>query len=557
MKKFIIIIIILAIIGGIVGYWHWDRKAFSKDDIKLEILGPREVELAEEVEFIVRYRNIGHIRLDNPELVFEFPDNAILDEEVSPRQKLGREELGIAIYPGEEKTFRFQARLLGEEGEVLSARAALSYQPKGLAVRFESVTTFTTIIKSVPIAFTFDFPPKIEPEKDFQFQINYFSRVDYPLLGLRIIAEYPANFEFIQAFPRALEKNEWDLPPLNKAEGGRIEVMGRISGQPGDQKLFRANLGIWKQGEFISLKRVAKGIELIKPSLHIVQRINRNENHIIRPGEHLHYEILFRNIGEETLTGLSLTVNLFGEAFDLKTLSAPEGDFVLGDNSITWDWRQVGDLQFLEPGEEGEVEFWLRAKSDWPVIDLRGETVVRSVVFLGELRQEFVTKVNSKLEACQRAYFQDEIFGNTGPLPPQVELPTTYTIMWRVKNHHNKVQNVEMKAVLPKNVKLTGEIFPEAELENFTFDSDSREIVWKVGEMEVGRGIINPAPNVSFQITFTPDEFQIGKTPDLIGPIEVTGKDLWTGQVLRDVDEAIDTTLPDDPLVTKAMGIVE
>jgi len=557
MKKFLFIIILLAIIAGVGGYWYWQRNVFSKDAIKLEILGPRETEIAQEVEYIVRYRNTGHIRLEEPRLIFEFPEQAILEEGKSLRQKIGADKLGIAIYPGEERILRFRSRLLGREGQSLTARAALSYRPKNLEVRYESTTTFTTIIKSVPLAFTFDLPSKIEPGKDFEFRMNYFSNIDYPLLGLRITADYPVGFEFIEAAPRALEKNEWELPPLNRTEGGRIKIIGRISGQAGEQRIFRAELGIWREGEFILLKTIAKGVELTKPSLNVVQRINGRLNYVASPGEHLHYEILFKNTGEETLTGLSLSTALLGEIFDLESLSAPQGDFTLGGNSITWDWRKVGHLQFLKPGEEGKVEFWIRLKKNWEIVNLEGKTVVQNRVFIGQVKEEFTVKVNSKLEVFSGAYFQDEVFGNLGPIPPQVGVPTTYTVMWQAKNHYNEMRNVKIKAILPQNVRVTGKIFPEQESEKFTFDSVSREIVWQIGTMEVGRGIFNPAPNVAFQIAFTPDDFQKGKTADLIGRVEIVGEDTWTGQVLRESDQAINTTLPDDETVTEEMGIVQ
>lgn len=592
MKKFIFIFIILALIGAITAYFHWDRKAFSKGDIKLEILGPRYVELGEEVVFNVRFRNIGYIRLDDPELVFEFPDNVILEPGVSRRQKLGREDLGIAIYPGQERTFHFRARLLGEEGDALTVRTNLNYQPRGLATRFESVTTFTTTIKrfpdaeKAPIVFWFDFPPEIEPEEEFQFQINYFSRIDHPLLDLQIIADYPEDFEFINARPLSLEENNWNTS-LDQYEDREINIRGKISGEPGDSKVFRANLGIWKEGEFISLKRIVRRVELVESSLDIIQKINNNENHIIRPGELLRYEILFENITNETLRGLYLTVDLHSEVFNLETLVAPEGNFVRGGNSITWSWRDIGDLRFLAPGEQGRVNFKIQTKPYWDIINPKGEIVVKTTVSMGKDRAEFVNKVNSKLEVCQRVWFNDEVFGNIGPTPPQVGVPTTYTVMWRAKNHHNKVQDIKIRAILPKNVELVEEVYiktgteegievgvenieqkeekmvwrihPKKELENFTFNPETREIVWRIEEMEVGKGVLSDllAPNISFQITFTPDKLQIGTTPNLIGPAEVTGKDLWTEQVLRDIDGAIDTTLPDDPFVTEEMGIIE
>ncbi len=556
-NKLVFIIVILALLAGISGYWHWQRNVFSKDALKLEILGPRETEIAQEVEYVVRYRNTGHIRLEEPRLIFEFPEQAILEQGKSPRQEIGADKLGIAIYPGEERILRFRARLLGKEGQSLTARAALSYRPKNLEARYESATTFTTVIKSVPLVFAFDLPSKIEPGKDFEFRINYFSNIDYPLLGLRITADYPAGFEFIESIPRALEKNEWELPPLNRAEGGRVKITGRISGRAGEQRIFRANLGLWREGEFILLKTIAKGIELSEPGLNVAQRINGRLNYVASPGEHLHYEILFKNTGEETLTGLSLSTTLLGDIFDLESLRAPQGDFTLGGNSITWDWRRVGHLQFLNPGEEGKVEFWIRLKKDWEIIDLEGKTVIQNRVFLGQVKEEFTVKVNSRLEVSQKVFFQDEVFGNLGPIPPQAGLPTTYTVMWLARNHYNEMRNVKIKAILPQNVRVTGKIFPEQEIEKFTFDSASREIVWQIGAMEVGQGIFNPAPHVAFQIAFTPDDFQKGRIADLIGRVEIIGEDTWTGQVLRESDQAIDTTLPDDPTITDEMGIIQ
>ncbi|MFH1222839.1 MAG: hypothetical protein V1647_00675, partial [Pseudomonadota bacterium] len=55
-------------------------------------------------------------------------------------------------------------------------------------------------------------------------------------------------------------------------------------------------------------------------------------------------------------------------------------------------------------------------------------------VFISQIEQEFVTKVSSKMELVQKGYYQDEVFGNSGPVPPRVGEPTTYTIMWYVKN---------------------------------------------------------------------------------------------------------------------------
>ncbi len=551
-RKFITFLILLATLAGIAGFYYWQKNLYSKEVLKLEILAPEEVEIAEDFEYIVKYKNNGQVRLEEPKLVFEYPEHSIVEGGVL-RKEIPLED----IYPGEERTYPFKARLLGKEGQAFQAKAILSYQPKNLKARYESTTTFTTLIKSVPLNFEFDLPSKIESGKEFKFRLNYFSNIDYPLSGLRCKIEYPPGFEFIESAPPSLEKIEWEVPPLNKAEGGRIEIVGRLRGEIGEQKIFQAELGTWQEGEFILFKKAVKGVEIIKPALYITQQINGNPEYIANPGDSLHYEIFFKNIGEETLIDLSLVTTLTGDAFDLETLKAPDGEYEPGDNSILWEWRKAGDLQFLNVQEEGKVEFWVKLKEDWEIPSSEGKEVIKNKIYLSQVKEEFTNKVNSKLVISQKGYFEDEVFGNSGPIPPKAGETTTYTIMWQVKNYYNDVENVKVKATLPKNVKLTGKIFPEEETEKFTFDSQSGEIVWNVGELKVAQGILSPVSNITFQVALTPDSAQTGKGAEIIGQAKTEGEDSWTKETLREVASNINTTLPDDPTVTEEMGRVQ
>lgn len=557
MKKFTIFIIILALVVGIYGLYYYQKNVYSKDVLKLEILGQEETELLQEIKYTVKYKNNGNVRLEEPELVFDYPDNALPADGTSLRVVKKSEELGEVIYPGQEKTFTFTARLMGQEGEVKEARASLSYQPKNLKARYVSETSFTTIIKKIPLNFDFDLSSKIESGKELKFRLNYFSNVDYPLAGLRIIIDYPSGFEFIDSTPKSLEKTEWDIGLLNKAEGGRIEISGKLAGEVGAEKIFQAKIGTWQDGEFILLKEVSRGITVIKPALYITQQINNNPKFTASPGDLLHYEVFFRNIGEEFLNDMFLLVTLNGSAFDFETVRAPEGDFTPGDNSIIWDWRRVKNLQLLSPQSEGKVEFWVELKDEWEIKNLEDKNrEIKTIIFLSQAKEEFTNKVNSKLAISQKGYFNDEIFGNSGPLPPKAGEATTYTITWQAKNYYNEVKDAKVKAVLPKNVSLTGKIFPQEQTDKITFDSQSREIVWNVGDLAVGQGILTSAPNISFQVAFLPGESQKGQIPEIIGQAEIIGQDEWTGETLRVSSPSINTALPDDGRVSEEQGRV-
>ena len=522
----------MALLVGLIGYWSWQKNIYSKEILKLEILGPETVNLAEDFEYIVKYKNNGAVRLEEPKLIFEYPKQALPSE----NKPLWQERTLDDIYPGEERSLPFKAKLLGKEGERLTAKASLSYRPKNLKARYESTTTFTTLIKSVPLTFEFDLPSKIESGKNFIFRINYFSNIDYPLTDLRTQLEYPLGFEFITSTPKSLEKNEWIIPVLNKGQGGRIEISGRVSGEVGQAKIFRAKLGIFKEGEFILLKEATKGLEIIKPLIYLRQEINGNPQYVALPGAWLHYEIYFKNIGDEVLTNLFMVSQLEGEAFDFQTIKSDLGQTEPGSNSVIFDWRRISQLQYLVPMEEGKVDFWIKLKDD---LGLVKNPILRNKVFISQVKEEFVTKISSKLEIVQRGYFQDEVFGNSGPIPPKVGETTTYTIIWQVKNYYSIVKDVKVKATLPEGVELTGKIFPQEESLKFAYDLQSREIVWSVGDLEGGSGVFRPAKNIAFQIAFTPNESQRGQTLEIISEAKITGEDSWTERIIEATSKSI------------------
>lgn len=549
--KFILFLLFLAIIVGIVGFWYYQKNAYSKEALKLEILGPSQADLLEDVEYTVKFKNNGNITLEDAKLIFEYPKHSIVEQARSLRQQVGLED----IYPGQERTQQFKAKLVGKEQDIKKAKAFLSYRPKNLKASFESETSLTTIIKSAPLSFELDVPSKVEAGREIKFSINYFSSLEYPVSDLRVKMVYPQDFEFIKAKPQGLEDAEWDIGLLNAADGGRIEVTGTLSGKTKEEKLFKASLGVWQGNEFVLLKETTRGTKITKPSLSVFQRINGLEDYVANSGEWLRYEIFFRNIGEEPFRRLFLITNLEGRIFDFDTLKTERGQFNKGDKSIIWDWRDIAQLQFLDQGEEGKVEFLVKLKDFGEVSAATTKPFLRNKVIISEIKEEFEIKIQSKLEIVQKGFYEDEVFGNVGPIPPETGKETTYTIMWQAKNCCSQVKDVKVKTVLPPNVKLTGEFFPE-DL-RITFDSDSREVIWQVGDLAGGRAGIDELESCAFQVALTPTPLQKGKKIPLVAEARITGEDQWTEEIIDNTASGIDTTLPDDPTVEEEQGVVQ
>lgn len=531
----------LAIIVSIV-FWIYREATFSKEILRLEVLGPDKAKMGDEIEYTIKYKNNGNFALENPKLVFNLPDYSLTeDSKTIITQNLDD------IYPGSESFVKIKTRLLGKEDDLKVAKAALSYTPKNLTVRYESITTLTTKIDKVPITLDFDLPSKIEKGKDFQYSINYFSNIDYPLENLSLKLDPISGFNFVSSDPASLDKIEWKLATLNKSQGGRITIKGNVNSEVDKTLTFSANLGMWQNGNFIVIKQAKQDIQVIQPLLFFSQQVNGTSNYVASPGETLNYQISFTNIGSSSFDNLFAIVRLDGQALDLSTVQANGGQVQQNDNMIVFDSNSVSELRHLATQQSGQINFSVKVKSNWiPNSSDPGSSIISDEVNISQITQKFTIKVNSGLAISQKAYYQSSDISNSGPTPPEVGKATTYTINWNIKNYSSDEKNVKVKATLPSNVKLTGKIMPEDQSSSFSFDSASREIVWSAGDIASGTGVTGDPISLSFQISLTPSAGQKGSSAPLIGQVQVSGENQFTNTIVTAQDAGVSTALPDD-----------
>jgi uncharacterized repeat protein (TIGR01451 family) len=539
-KTFFIIFIIIII--AILSFWYWREGMFSKEILRLEILGPDKAKVGDEIEYTVKYKNNGNFVLENPKLIFMMPDNSLTEDSKTIITQNLKD-----IYPGDEEFVKIKTRLLGKEGDLRVSKASLSYTPKNLTVRYESNTTFTTKIDTVPITLDFDLPSKVEKGKDVQYSINYFSNIDYPLENLSLRVDAVNGFNILSVNPSSLDNKEWKLATLNKAQGGRITIKGNINSDTNKTITFSASLGMWQNGSFIVIKQTTQDVQVIQPLLFISQQVNNSSNYVASPGEMLHYQVFFNNIGSSAFDNLFVVVKLDGSALDLSSIQAQGGQVQPNDNMIVFDYSQSPQLRHLDTQQSGQISFDVKVKNDWtPNISDSNNSIISDEVNISQITQKFTVKINSGLAIDQKAYYQSSDIPNSGSIPPKVGKTTTYTIVWNIKNYSSDEKNVKVKAMLPENVKLTGKIMPNDEATNFSFDSASRQIVWSAGDISAGTGVSGDPDTISFQISIIPTNNQKGLSAQLISQAQVSGENQFTNTTALSSDSGINTSLPDD-----------
>lgn len=529
MSKKIIFIFFGLILALGASYYIWRQSAYSEETVKLEILGPQSVALGDRIEYTVKFKNNGNVRVENLELSFEFPPNSILEGK-DRIQRMSSSDLKGDLYPGEERSVTFSGRLLGKGDESKVAKAILRFQPKGLNTRNEVSTTFATIVQKAALNFTLDFSSsKVSAGKNFTFSMNYFSNIPYPLTNLTCRIVYPDGFNFVSSKPKDLEQTQWNIDNLNEGEGGKIEVTGFLSGQAKDQKPFKAEIGVWQDGNFIVLQEANKVVSITAPYLYITQKINNSPQYTAVPGDNLHYEISFSNVGEEPLTDLILISRLEGKGFDFSTIRAPEGNFTAGDNSVIWDGQKIPQLRYLDKGETGKVEFWVELEDDgWKMDSLSDKNPeIKNKISISLANETFTNRVASNLKGAEETSLDSKYFVSGGTLPLAPGQANTFAVVWKVSNSFNDAKNVKVKTVLPEGIIFTGKVWP-AENSNLTYDSQSREILWQVGDMEAGSGLLTEPKTCAFQLSAIPTMEDAGKNFTVLDAAQISGEDQWT-----------------------------
>lgn len=553
MNKKILLILFVVVLVGAGAFLYYKESMFSKEILKLEILGPDTAKIGDEIQYTVQYKNNGNFVLEQAKLVFELPNNSLTEDSKTMFVQNLKD-----IYPGDQESVSFKARLLGKDGDLKTAKASLSYVPKNITATYESDTTFITKVDASPVTLNFDLPTQVEQGKALTYSVNYFSNVDYPLENLSVKIDPVPGFDISSADPKSLDNKEWKLQTLNKAQGGRINITGKVSAQSAQNLTFSASLGMWQNGNFVVIKQANANVQVIQPLLFISQQVNGSDSYIASPGETLHYQIFFRNIGSTPFSNLFMVAKIDGSALDTSTIEAQDnGQVQAGDNMIVWDYTQVPQLRSLDTQQQGEVDFDVKVRSDWtPSMTDVNSNVITDEVNVSQITQKFTTKVNSGLVISQKGFYKSDDIYNSGVIPPQVGKATTYTINWQIKNYFSDEKNVKVKAVMPKNVSLTGQIMPQDELSNFSFDSSSREIVWSAGDISAGTGVTGDPVALSFQVSVTPDALQKGLAAPLMGQAEISGENQFTNTTITSQDSAVDTSLPDD-FANSGGGIVQ
>ncbi|MEN9524403.1 MAG: hypothetical protein RL536_472, partial [Candidatus Parcubacteria bacterium] len=155
------------------------------------------------------------------------------------------------------------------------------------------------------------------------------------------------------------------------------------------------------------------------------------------------------------------------------------------------------------------------------------------------------TRVSSNVSLTGRTVRTIGPFANTGPIPPKVEQPTTYTIVWMVDNTSSAVGSAAVTATLPPYVKWLEKVSPSSE--SVSYDKNSGQITWEIGNVGAYTLGSSRRREVSFQVSFQPSVNQVDQSPTLVNQAILTATDNFTGVQLQSQQDYLTTRFITDP----------
>jgi hypothetical protein len=550
----------------VVGFMIWHGlTSFDKDKVILRIQGSDGIASGDEVTYIVKYKNETRLTLEDVKLVFHYPEGSIPTDTENLTETCELPNLK----PGQENQVEFPAIVIGLKKENRNVRAELSYRPGKISSRFANQAEFSTEIISVPLTVDLEMPEKLVSGQSFNFIIRYSNESRTIFDNLQIRIDYPDGFNLTSSDPDPLEEGRiWQIGELRAKDDGEIFIKGSVQGEQNEMKSFKAQIGILENDQFIGYSEIVDSFKISASPLFISQTVNGSKEYIAKAGEILKYQIDYQNTTNVGIKNVVITAKLEGDALDLTKLKLEGASFDGTSQTIVWNAGNVPQLAFLDHYQKGKLYFLVNVKEPLPIQEYADKNfsiinevkidssetpdVLKDIQISGQ--SKMTTKVASQLSIQAEGYFNDDLISNSGPIPPKVGQTTTYTIKWRMTNTANDLNDVEVKAFLPPHVHWNNKIVPADS--DLKYNSQTGQVVWKVGDLPSATGILLPARQTAFQISVTPGTAHLGKSMELIGQSTATGYDSFVDLELSSSDIIIDTKLPDD-LTLKQDGRVE
>lgn len=568
LKKFLIasaVFCIIAVGSGAYLFFH-GANLISANNIDIQVNGPVSIAGGEVTPFTIKVTNNNNVALKLADMAIEFPAGTTDPNDPTKELKSYKELLGD-IPAGGTVSKEVDAILFGEENLQKQIEIAVTYGVQGSTALFTKKKSYDVLINSSPITVTVSSFDEVTSGQEFEFEVNLKSNSKQVLKNVLFKAEYPFGFSYISSDMKPVSGNNlWRIGDIPSGTEKKLIIRGKIQGEDSDTKVFRFTIGAHKSNEpniigtqFMTTER---SITIEKPFISLSIEMDGDStsaDHVVQFNRSKSIKVKWFNNLPVAVSNAEIRVKLSGSAYDKEYVMPDLGYFNSAANEIVWNQKTISELGTIPAGGSGTVSFTVTPKDKSTAVNHIVDPIVTVTASVSGYRSQETRvpqvveqvisrnlKVASNVALTGRLVRTVGPFINTGPIPPKVETPTTYTVIWTVDNTSSTATNAEVNATLPAYVKWLNTVSPTTE--NITYDEKTGTVSWKIGNVETYTYASSKRREVAFQISFSPSANQFNQAPTLVNRAVLKAKDIYTSTDLESVQDPLSTRFSTDPV---------
>ncbi len=528
------------IAAGAAAYYFFGGASFvSHDNIDLQIIAPSLVDGGSQVDLQIIATNRNSAALTLADLVITYPTGSRDAKDPTKTLQADRQSVGT-IASGQSIKRTSSAVLYGQEGSTQVVHVALEYSIAGSNAVFVREGEVSMTVGSSPVSISVAGPQNATAGQPFTLDVTIQSISEDPVDNVALEAQYPFGFTVQNANPKADSgQTLWHLGSLKPGASTVVRITGTIDGQDGDERVFRFLAGSEADRTAARIKvpflNMPTSITVSRPFVSAALTVAGKTGSTVSvgPGQNIQGTIAWKNNLTDPVSNIEVELKLDGPVLDPQSVQSPNGFYQSSNNTITWTSAQDPNLAQVAPGAQGTLTFSFATLAPGTAgvvytnpkvaltLNVKGTRGTdQSPESVSALTKTDVV-IGSLLSLDAQALYGQGPYQNSGPTPPRVETPTTYTVQWTVKNSSNAIANANVSAVLPTYVTY------KVGQAGVTYDAPSRTVRWDLGELKAGTGYTAGARTAAFQVTLNPSVSQAGQAPNLTGAAVLSGTDRY------------------------------
>lgn len=511
----------LLLLVAVLAFTAWrvlsSRNVVSDKNIDLSLDITPYLEGGEPTPLIVSLTNRNEVALEDATLTLMYKQgNGAQDEQekVQVRQDLG------TIQPGDFKRQDFDVTLYGSEGEARDVTVKLEYKVAGANARFSKVAVSQVVLKSPPISVHIDGPDTLSVGQSGTFTLTVKNNTATTTTPSMLQAMLPSNFTLESAVPKPSSRGTlWQIKALDPGESVTITVSGSLSGNQGETSTLRAVVGsVGDGGSQVGVVYSSEVADVQLRSSPIALSFSLDTNggsgDALRYGDRATVTIHYKNTSSDTLQNPSVVLKITGDAPLLKGVTTDYGYYDSTTGIITWDRSSLDNFESLAAGQEGNLMIVIpivTKGSNSPKLGLSvtakaSSKEVNDVV--ATMSKTFVVQGSASIVA--QTHYKNSSFQNVGPIPPQANVETTYTVHL-IASAQNALSNAKVSFVLPAYVSYRN---INSDPTRTFYDSKTRTVTWNIGAIQDGKTVM-----ADIGITVKPSQVHVNQVPAITGGI--------------------------------------